>query len=139
MGCGAAKATVLGFVCFVVTNRRVLSVNRVDLGLLFCCFINCPIYSPPPLPPPPQAATRMALDFGVTSSDLWSGLFRQLCAAQQWRFLLVVLPSVSAVPAIARFNATKQVRGQSIAILLLNRWAVLDREREGYLLQYRYV
>ena len=36
MGCGAAEATGLGFVCFVV-----------DLG--FFCFINFPI-----LPPPPQ-------------------------------------------------------------------------------------
>ena len=38
MGCGAAEATGLGFVCFVVLNLRVLSANRVDFGLF--CFIN---------------------------------------------------------------------------------------------------
>ena len=31
IGCGAAEATGLGFVCFVVINPRVLSANRVDL------------------------------------------------------------------------------------------------------------
>ena len=34
-GCGAAEATGLGFVCFVVLNPRVLSANRVDLGFFF--------------------------------------------------------------------------------------------------------
>mgnify|MGYP003571709352 CR=1 FL=1 len=43
MGCGAAEATGLGFVCFVVINLRVL-FNRVDLG--FFCFINVPILLP---------------------------------------------------------------------------------------------
>ena len=33
MGCGAAEATGLCFVCFVVINPRVLSANRVDFGL----------------------------------------------------------------------------------------------------------
>ena len=33
MGSGAAEATGLGFVCFVVINFRVLSANRVDFGL----------------------------------------------------------------------------------------------------------
>ena len=33
LGSGAAEATGLGFVCFVVLNPRVLSANRVDLGL----------------------------------------------------------------------------------------------------------
>ena len=37
MGFGAAEATSLGFVCFVVINPRVFSANRVDLG--FFCFI----------------------------------------------------------------------------------------------------
>ena len=46
MGCGAAEATGLGFVCFVVINPCVLSANRVDFGLF--CFINFPIYPPPP-------------------------------------------------------------------------------------------
>ena len=40
MECGAAEATGLGFVCFVVSNPRVLSANRVVLG--FSCFINYP-------------------------------------------------------------------------------------------------
>ena len=35
MGCGAAEAIGLGFVCFVVINPRVLSANRVDFGLFF--------------------------------------------------------------------------------------------------------
>ena len=40
MGCGAGKATGLGFVCFVVINRRVLSANEL---------IHFPrFYSPPP-------------------------------------------------------------------------------------------
>ena len=43
MGCGAAEATGLGFVCFVVINPRVLSANRVDFGL--SCFINFSISS----------------------------------------------------------------------------------------------
>ena len=38
-GCGAAEATGLGFVCFVVINP----------DLCFFCFINFPILSPPPL------------------------------------------------------------------------------------------
>ena len=46
MGCGAAEATGLGFVCFVVINPCVLSANRVDL--VFFCFINFPILLPPP-------------------------------------------------------------------------------------------
>ena len=46
MGCGAAEATGLGFVCFVVISPCVLSANRVDLG--FFCFINFPILLPPP-------------------------------------------------------------------------------------------
>ena len=33
MECGAAEATGLGFVCFVVINPRVLSANRVYFGL----------------------------------------------------------------------------------------------------------
>ena len=44
MGCGAAEATGLGFVCFVVLNPHVLSANRVDLG--FSCFIKFPILHP---------------------------------------------------------------------------------------------
>ena len=34
MGCGAAEATGLGFVCILVINPRVLSANRI-LGFLF--------------------------------------------------------------------------------------------------------
>ena len=52
MGCGAAKATGLGFVCFVVIIPRVLSANSVELGVF--CFINCPFT------PPPQAHVVMA-------------------------------------------------------------------------------
>ena len=45
MGCGAAEATGLGFVCFVVINPRVLSANSVDLGFfLFLIFSN---FTPP--------------------------------------------------------------------------------------------
>ena len=33
--CGAAEATGLGFVRFVVINPRVLSANRIDLGFFF--------------------------------------------------------------------------------------------------------
>ena len=44
MGCVAAEATGLGFVCFVVINPCVLSANRVYLG--FFCFINFPTLSP---------------------------------------------------------------------------------------------
>ena len=36
MGCGAAEATGLGFVCFVVINPCVLSANKVMiLGIFF--------------------------------------------------------------------------------------------------------
>ena len=35
MGCGAAEATGLGFVCFICINRRVLSANSVDIGFHF--------------------------------------------------------------------------------------------------------
>ena len=35
MGCGAAEAAGLGFVCFVVINSRVLLGDRVDFGLVF--------------------------------------------------------------------------------------------------------
>ena len=45
-GCGAAEATGLGFVCFVVINPCVLSANRVDLRFLFHKFSN---FTPPPL------------------------------------------------------------------------------------------
>mgnify|MGYP003571759600 CR=1 FL=1 len=38
MGCGAAEATGLGFVCFVVLNTHVLPANRVDYRLLFHTF-----------------------------------------------------------------------------------------------------
>ena len=46
MGCGAAEATGLDFVCFIVINPCVLSTNRVDLGSF--CIINFPIFLPPP-------------------------------------------------------------------------------------------
>ena len=46
MGGGAAEATGMGFVCFIVINSRVLSANRVDLAFFY--FINFPILPPPP-------------------------------------------------------------------------------------------
>ena len=50
MGCGgAAEATGLGFVCFVVINTCVLSANRVDFGFFF--FVS---YIVQFTPPPPQ-------------------------------------------------------------------------------------
>ena len=55
MGCGAAEATGLGFVCFVVINPWVLSANRVDLGFfLFHKFSNF-------TPPPPHATDAASL------------------------------------------------------------------------------
>ena len=45
MGSGAAEATGLGFVCFVVINHRVLLANRVDFGLfLFHKFSNVTLH-----------------------------------------------------------------------------------------------
>ena len=44
MGCSAAEATGLGFVCFAVLNPCVLSANRVDFGLF--CFISFQILPP---------------------------------------------------------------------------------------------
>ena len=52
MGCGAAEATGLSFVCFVVSNPCVFSANRV-FGLF--CFIN--LFPPPPPQELPKAAT----------------------------------------------------------------------------------
>ena len=37
MGCGAAEAAGLVFVCFVIHNVHVLLANRVDLGFFFFC------------------------------------------------------------------------------------------------------
>ena len=55
MGCSAAEATGLGFVCFVVINPRVFSANRVDLGFfLFHIFSN--------FPPPPQSDLKTPLE-----------------------------------------------------------------------------
>ena len=51
IGCGAAEATGLGFVCSVVINSRVLLANRVDLG--FFVFVS---YIFQFFPPPPQAS-----------------------------------------------------------------------------------
>ena len=48
MGCGAAEATDLAFVCFVVINPRVLLANRVDFGLFFVSYIFQ--FTPPPQP-----------------------------------------------------------------------------------------
>ena len=62
MGCGAAEATGLGFVCFVVINPPVLSANIVDLG--FFCFIEFPLFD--------RAVVRV-------SSKAGSGLFLFLC------------------------------------------------------------
>ena len=45
MGCGAAEATGLGFVCFVVINPRVLLANRVDLTFFVSYISN---FTPPP-------------------------------------------------------------------------------------------
>ena len=58
IGCGAVEAT--GLLCFVVINPRVLSVNRVDLGIfLFQNFSNF-------TPPPPAAA------FGAAANEMKS-------------------------------------------------------------------
>ena len=48
MGCGAAEATGLGFVCFVFINPCVFLANRVDLGRNFLRFT-----------PPPQKTTSI--------------------------------------------------------------------------------
>mgnify|MGYP003571710892 CR=1 FL=1 len=45
MGCGAAKASDMGFVCFVVINPCVLSANKADFGLFCYKFSN---FTPPP-------------------------------------------------------------------------------------------
>ena len=50
MGCGAAEATGLGFVCFAAINPRVLSANRDDLGFLFLKFTT--FFIPPTSAPP---------------------------------------------------------------------------------------
>ena len=46
MGCGAAEANGLGFVCFVILNPRVL-LDKVDLAVFFL-FHLFPILPPPP-------------------------------------------------------------------------------------------
>ena len=58
MGCGAAEATGLGFICFVVINPRVLSANIVDFGpfFLFHKLSNL-------TPPPSRAQGRELPDF----------------------------------------------------------------------------
>ena len=65
MGCGAAEATGLGFVCFAIVNPRVLSANRVDLGLFFRFFQI--------LPPPPSPGPGDARDANVSNSALSAG------------------------------------------------------------------
>ena len=52
MGCGAAEATGLGFVC-------VLSANRVDLGSF--CYINFPILPLPPCSPSQDKSDNVKL------------------------------------------------------------------------------
>ena len=56
MGCGAAEATGLGFVCFVIINSRMLSANRDYFGLFlfhqFCHFT---------IPPPGDLRARYCL------------------------------------------------------------------------------
>ena len=47
MGCGAAEATDLGFVCFFFVNPRVLSANPSWFWAF--CVINFPILPPPPV------------------------------------------------------------------------------------------
>ena len=65
MGCGAAQSTGLGFVCFVVINPRVLSVNGVDFGIfLFHKFSNLPH------PPPQGLQTTVNKDLGFKSLSL---------------------------------------------------------------------
>ena len=49
MGCGAAEATGLGFVCFVVINPRVLS-NRVDLGFFATYIFQFSNFTPTNIP-----------------------------------------------------------------------------------------
>ena len=48
---GAAEATGLGFVCFVVFNSHALSANRVDLGFFLVSFLILP---PTPTPGSPS-------------------------------------------------------------------------------------
>ena len=80
MGCGAAEATGLGFVCFVVTNPCVLSANKVDLG--FFCFKIFPIL----LPPPPF------------SMYLTSCAFIFACFCLEFQIVRLVLNSSSKIP-----------------------------------------
>ena len=72
MGCGAAEATDMGFVCFVVFFPSVLSVNRVDLGFVFC-FLDFPIYPPPPSQVSIYSSICAPSCFGhVTHSCAWT-------------------------------------------------------------------
>ena len=99
MGCGAAEATGLGFVCFVVINPCVSSVNRVVFFLfhkLYLFFLEFQIIRFMPiffieisfvLPPPPQpnrvhithqtASTgRVMEEFTLTRIYSWQRAFR---------------------------------------------------------------
>ena len=64
MGCSAAEATGLGFVCFVVINPLMLSAaDRVDFWL-FLFHWHFLRFTPPPsdaVPPPPQPVTPVSL------------------------------------------------------------------------------
>ena len=67
--CSAAKATGLGFVCFVVINPCVLSTNRVGFGLLF--FHKFSNYSPSlqtetTLIPPSRPQSRMLFSLSLS-------------------------------------------------------------------------
>ena len=64
MGCGAAEATGLGFVCFVVINLHVLSANRIDFGLFFF------IYFPNSLPHLQSLAIGVANRLRASNYDL---------------------------------------------------------------------
>ena len=89
---GAAEATGLGFVCFVVFNLRVLSANRADLGFFINCFINFSIFlpSPPPQPSPgchPEKA--LSISCKASFSSCWPRLPRKWLLPTP-RFVLIL-------------------------------------------------
>ena len=86
MGYGAAEATGLGFVCFIVVNPCVLSANRVGLGLF--CFIDFPIL----LPPPPSPLHQYSSQFpSFTFSLARNGVKYKECCSYSLRRLEMLI------------------------------------------------